>query len=85
MAVAPAVRTAVAPDPKFGEIACQLKRLGMQLCEGGGHVLIDQCGVLAMAFGQYGHAFRKKHWLPRVDFVERESLCCYSGLQGLLL
>jgi hypothetical protein len=41
----------------------------MQLSKGRGDILVNQCGVLAMALGQCGHAFRKKHGLPQMDFM----------------
>jgi len=57
----------------------------MQLGKGRGDILVNQCWMLAMALGQYGHAFGKKHGLPQRNFMQRSSVCCYSDLVELLL
>jgi hypothetical protein len=55
----------------LGKIASELQGLRVQLGKGCGNILIDECGVLTMALSQCGHAFVKKHWMPRVDFAQQ--------------
>jgi hypothetical protein len=42
----------------------------MQLGKGRGDILVNQCRVMTMALGQYGHAFGEKHELPQRNFMQ---------------